>query len=250
MCNRTPLRIFSFLLIVSVLLVSSCDNRSIMFRSKRNYPYKDPSEIPQEREYKIGLNDRVQINVTPNSGAILLENALGQIGGSSTLIVVVEFDGTVKLPVLGRVLLKELTTREAELLLEERYKQVFIDPFVNLTILNKRVILFLGEGGSARVVTLTNQNTTLTEVLAFSGGISANGKAHRIKLIRGDPKKPEVYLIDLSSIDGMTRGDVVLQGNDIVYVEPRNDVILNFSARVSAYTFLVSLILFYVSLVK
>ena len=69
------------------------------------------------------------------------------------------------------------------------------------------------------MITLENTNTTLLEALALAGGIE-DGKARKIKLIRGDFKNPKVYLIDLSTIEGMTNGDIIIQANDIIYVEP------------------------------
>ena len=222
-----------------------------MFRTKLNYKFDDLSKIPPTREYKIGINDNIDIQVNPNKGAMLLE---GSSGGNSTmsrsLTAIVEYDGTVKLPVLGRIQLKDLTQREAELLMEERYKEIFIDPYVKIMITNKRVILFPGSAGSARVLNLMNQNTTLTEAIAMSGGVTGDEKANRIKLIRGNPENPEVYLIDLSTIEGMKKGNIVLQGNDIIYIEPRNDYIINFTNRVTPYLGALSLFILIYGLVK
>jgi polysaccharide export outer membrane protein len=226
-----------------------------MFRTKHNYPFDDLSKVPPTREYKIGINDNIDIQVNPNKGAMLLEGTSGGNSGNSssmvrTLTSIVEYDGTVKLPVLGRIQLKDLTQREAELLMEERYKEIFIDPYVKITITNKRVILFPGSAGSARVLNLMNQNTTLTEAIAMSGGVTGEAKANRIKLIRGNPENPEVYLIDLSTIEGMKKGNIVLQGNDIIYIEPRNDYVINFTNRVAPYFGALSLFILIYGLVK
>ena len=230
-----------------------------MFRTKHNYPFDDLSKIPPTREYKIGINDNIEIQVNPNKGAMLLEGNSGNTAGGNSgnnismakpLTAIVEYDGTIKLPVLGRIQVKDLTQREAELMMEERYKDIFIDPYVKIMITNKRVILFPGSAGSARVLNLMNQNTTLTEAIAMSGGVTGDAKAHRIKLIRGNPENPEVYLIDLSTIEGMKKGNIVLQGNDIIYIEPRNDYIINFTNRVTPYLGALSLFILIYGLVK
>lgn len=225
-----------------MLLMPSCQNRAIMLRTKRDYPYEDLSKLPQNREYKIGYNDNLDVQVFPNKGALLLEGITDQQGGANTqnllnrpINTVVEFDGTIKMPVLGRVDVLGLSLREAELLLEQRLSLNFVDPYVNIRINNKRVILFPGESGAARVVPLVNNNTNLLEVLASAGGIPFNGKANRIKLIRGDLKNPQIFLIDLSTIEGMKQANLILEGNDIIYVEPRNDYVLNFLNRASPY---------------
>ena len=54
----------------------------------------------------------------------------------------------------------------------------------------------------------------------MAGGLADKGRAARIKLIRGDLADPEVYLIDLATIEGISQADIILQANDIIYVEP------------------------------
>lgn len=227
----------AYLIIFLIICFSSCNNPSIMFRAKRNYPYDDLSKIISSREYKVGINDRLSIRVIPNKGAALLDASgqVGQVGGATQFNGEVEFDGTIKMPLLGRVQVKGLSIRECELLFEEIYKQFYVEPFVNVEIQNKRVFFFPGEGGAASVLNLANKNTTLFEALAMAGGMPGNARAHRIKLIRGDFKNPKIYLIDISTLEGMKKADLVLEGNDIVYIEPRNDLVLNFFQRISPY---------------
>ncbi len=220
-----------------------------MFKTKKNYPYDDFAKISDSKEYRIGLNDILEILIVPNKGAALIEGGTNDNSGGSAssgfqnkaISSTVEFDGTLKLPMLGRVQMKDLSVREAELMMEERLKQYYIDPYVTIRILNKRIIVFPGEGGSARVLQLTNQNTSLLEAIALVGGISANGKANRIKIIRGDLKSPQVFLVDLSTIDGMKKANMTLQGNDIIYIEGRNDYAQNFLVRISSYLALLNL---------
>ncbi len=68
---------------------------------------------------------------------------------------------------------------------------------------------------------MTIRNLTLLEAGALAGGIPRMGRAYRVKVIRGNPKDPSVYLVDLSKIDGIEQSAFVLQSNDIIYVEPR-----------------------------
>jgi polysaccharide export outer membrane protein len=152
----------------------------------------------------------------------------------------VEFDGQIKLPIVGRTQISNMTLREAEKMLEEKYKTYFNNPFVQLKVTNNRVTIFPGgQGSKALVVTLENPNTTLFEALAKAGGIE-DGKAHKIKVIRGDLKKPQVYLIDLSTIEGMTKANLTLQANDIIYVTPRNKITQKIIEGITPYLTLLS----------
>lgn len=172
-------------------------------------------------------------------------NGIGFAQSGGGLSYKVEFDGTVKMPTLGHVLLKGMTVREAELFLEQKFSVFYNKPFVLLEVINRKVTIFPGNEGSAKVVSLKNENTTLLEGLAEAGGIANSGKAYKIKLMRGDLKNPQIYLIDLSTIDGMKEADLVLQANDIIYIEPTLRVDKALIGEILPYlTFITTMIIF------
>ncbi|MCB0779892.1 MAG: hypothetical protein KDC03_10230, partial [Flavobacteriales bacterium] len=77
----------------------------------------------------------------------------------------------------------------------------------------------------ARVVTLDNNNTTLLEALAQAGGIAKRGNASKVKLFRRNEKNGrDVYMFDMSDIEGLQYGDLVMQADDIIYVEPNPEL--------------------------
>lgn len=220
-------KLLYFLLLVSI---TGCGviNPSIMLKTKDNYQYSTLKDTSGNKEYRIAPNDIIDFKLFTNDGFKLIDLTFAsERAVRNDFDYLVDVDGTVKLPVLGRILLKGLTAREAELMLEEKFANFYIDPFVVLTVNNRRVIVFPGSPGDAKVIPLRNNNTTLMEALALAGGISENGKARKIKLIRenqGKPDQPFVYLIDLSTIEGLKYTGLVLQANDLIYVEPRKNI--------------------------
>ncbi len=44
-------------------------------------------------------------------------------------------------------------------------------------------------------------------------------------MVRGDLKDPQVFLFDFSTIEGIKQADFVLQANDIIYVEQRQNAV-------------------------
>lgn len=207
--------------------LASCKplNPSIMFKTPKDYKYDTPKADPA-LEYVIAPNDIISFRLFTNNGIKLID--VTNSGGnqqqfqqlSRGLTYLVEFDGKANLPILERVELSGKTLREAELYLEELYSEIYIDPFILLNVSNRRVTIFTGEGGAGTVITLENNNVKLLEALALAGGISQSGRAGRVKLIRGDLSDPEVYKIDLSTINGLDQANIILQANDIIYVEP------------------------------
>lgn len=213
-----------------IILVAGCQktlNPSVMFKAPDSYPYHSDQTIGNI-EYQLAPNDILNVSVYTNEGYKLIDlttnaaPATTSSGGvsASGIKFVIDIEGFVKLPIIGRVKLKELTIRQSEQFLEEQYAIYYTKPFVKVSVLNRRVLVFPGSGGSGRVVNIENENITLIEALALAGGIAETGKAYKIKLIRGDYRNPQVQLIDLSTIDGMTQSNLLLQANDIIYIEP------------------------------
>jgi polysaccharide biosynthesis/export protein len=219
-----------------LLFLSSCDkylNRSMMLRIGPNYPYSEFSDI-SETQYRIAPDDRINAMIYTNDGSGMINmGGSVSVGSSTTLPIKIESDGFAKLPIFGRIYLEGLTIRQAEMLIEDKFSTFYNNPFVLLEVSNRRVMLFAGT--STRVVSLMNDNTTLFEVLASSGGIPLNGKADKVKIVRGDLKNPQVYIIDLSTLSGMKDANLVMQANDIIYIETRKGYITKALAELGPY---------------
>ncbi|HSY75925.1 MAG TPA: polysaccharide biosynthesis/export family protein [Bacteroidia bacterium] len=226
------------LLLTCVVALTGCSwlYPSMMLKTPRNYPFAKLNDSISSTDYKISANDFLSLRLYSQDGFRLIDytnivdNASGGTGGptgnssntgANSVQYLVEPDGTVRLPVLGRIPIVGYTIREAVQMLEQKFSQYYIKPFIILSVTNRRVIIFPGNPGTAKVVPLINNNTTLIEVLALTGGITEDGKAKKIKLIRGNPNKPNVYMIDLSTIDGIKDGSTIMQEGDIIYVSPQ-----------------------------
>jgi polysaccharide biosynthesis/export protein len=216
------------LLLAGLMFWSSCTiNSHVMLKTPKDYVFDTPPDKPID-EYIISVNDILQFRLFANDGFQLIDIAAGQSGlGSqaalsarSNISYVVQADSLARLPILGNINIVGKTIVEAEAFLQAEYAKFYVEPFIILTISNKRVIVFSGTGSSASVVPLSNNNTTLIEVLGLVGGISPNSKASRIKIVRQTKVKKDVYLVDLSTIEGIKAGSMIVQANDIIYVEP------------------------------
>ena len=217
-----------FILIISLSLLSSCKvfKSNLMLKTPDNFVYDKLSDSVSNSDYRVSPNDLIQFKILSNNGFKLIDlttnTSVNNIIGSIDLTV--ESNGEIKMPSIGRVNVSGLTIRELESFLEEKYSKLYQDPYVTAKVNNKRVIIFPGNGGQAKVNSLSNNNTSIMEAIATAGGILEDGKAYKIKLIRNNPdrnKKPFVYLMDLSTINGLTLANSKVQANDIIYVEPR-----------------------------
>ena len=159
---------------------------------------------------------------TRNTG----QGAGASASGSEFLV---QADGTVVLPMVGRMRLSGLSLLQADSVLAIRFNEYYKETFVSTRVANNRVVVLGAAGG--QVVSLTNDNMNLLEVLALAGGVDGGGgsgngfyrnggRADNIRIIRGDLKNPRVQQIDLSTLNGMRRANLQVEPNDIIYVEP------------------------------
>jgi polysaccharide biosynthesis/export protein len=191
-----------------------------MLRIGRHFQYSKFPAIAKHDEYRIAPYDVLSFIVASKYGEKIFSGGYGQ-GGSGQGVGYsgnVETDGKIKFPIFGRIQIAGLTIREVETMLEEKMSAYIIEPFVQVRVSNKRIIILYSSGEGSRVVPLLYDNTTIFEVLSQSGGITG-AKAYKIKLLRGDLRNPQIYLLDLSSVKGLIESDLVLQANDIIYLE-------------------------------
>lgn len=220
----------SLVVIVLALIASSCGiNSNFMFKTDTDFVYDSIPEQEKITEYRISPDDLLQFRLFANDGFKIIDITSGAddspnrnniFNRNNNLDYLVQKDSTVKLPILDEVKIAGLTVEEAADTLEKLYQEYYVDPFAQVTVSNKRVVVFPGNGGSAKVITLNNNNTTLLEALAQAGGITERGKAKKIKIMRNVNGEREVYLVDLSTIDGLKHADMIVQANDYIYVDP------------------------------
>ena len=240
---------YLLLFLLPLAFLSSCRSlrSNLMLKTPDDFSYDKLVDSLAGDDYVIAQNDAILYRIYANNGYKLIDlTSESNIIYRNEIDAVVESDDSIKMPLLGRVKLAGLTVKKAEEFLQQKYSKLYIDPFVNLKVTNKRVIVFPGNGGQAKVLNLSNNNTTVIEALANAGGVLEDGKAYKIKLIRksNDPAKAAlVYLMDLSTIEGIRDGNRIVQAGDIVYVEPRYKPLYAFSREVAPLVTLLTSVL-------
>lgn len=227
--NNFRITYFFVALIGMLYFLGSCGvNSNIMFKTPKGEEITGDS-IPMfpTEDYKISIDDKITFQLYANDGEIILQNSIA--GGQNAVRTgineyLVRRNGYAELPIIGDILIAGMTVHQTEDTLEKLYAKDYNNPFVQVKITNKRVVVFPGNGSDAKVILLENNNTTLMEAIAAAGGITDRGKAKSIKLMRREGGERKVYLIDLSTIEGLPYADMVVQANDYIYVEPNPQI--------------------------
>lgn len=245
------------LIVVLIIGLGSCTiNRNIMFKTDHDYVFdQPPADTVGSVEYRISPNDVITLQVFANEGSRLLEMTAGagdqQVSIQQSLTYfIIDNEGNVDLPEIGMTNLNGYTLYEAREFLEDQYEAFYKEPYVLLEVTNNRVIVFPGSGGEASVIPLVNNNTTLIEALALAGGVANRGDARRVKLIRYLGERREIYQFDLSTIEGVQQGSMIVQANDVIYVDPVPEIARELLQDLSPIVTLVSSVALIYALVQ
>ena len=130
-------------------------------------------------------------------------------------------EGNIDFPVLGRIHVGGLTKNEAENLIREKLMPYLREtPIVTIRMVNYKISV-LGEVARPGTFTVNNEKVNVFEALAMAGDMTIWGLRNNVKLIREDATgKREIILLDLTRSDIVKSPYYYMQQNDIIYVTP------------------------------
>ncbi len=241
-----------FLLSLTIL---SCSTR------KEIVYFQEPEELEgmtdlMEFEPVFEVNDILHIKVSSINEEVAapFQMSMGgrsQGGGGgqqspSSMGYMVDIDGNIQFPVLGKVPVAGKSRSELESFLTEEIGAYVTDAVVAVRLLNFRVIV-LGEAGSQTVVQVENERISIPELFASVGGINYTGKGDNIVIIREVGGVKSVGRVNMTSADVFKNPYYYLKQNDIVYVETTYRQVKS-AGFITSYTGIFSLITSAISL--
>lgn len=209
-----------------ILAISSCSTpkNMVYFADAEGFVKQ---QITQSYTSNIQKDDLLSITVESKSPELAVPfNQIVSTTNSNSLKnreygYLVDADGNIVFPILGRVRTEGLTYFELSELLEKRIidEGYINDPTVNVRLLNYKIAV-LGEVKAPGVKNIESERITLLDALSLAGDLTIYGKRDNISIIREENGVREIAKVDISSSDIFTSQYYYLRPNDIVYVEP------------------------------
>ena len=240
------------LLIFTVLTITSCTHKKKMVYFQGSMPsgINNANYSPILRSddlLSIGVTSLDMDAVKPfNLPVINLSTTMGGYtqGTPTQPGYLIDADGNIDFPVIGKIKLGGLTRSAAIDLLREQLKPYLNNSNIQLRILNYKVTV-LGEVKNPGTFSIPNERVTLLEAIGIAGDLNITGVRKNVLVIRDvDGKKTETR-IDLTSKEIFSSPVFYLQQNDVVYVEPnrakRNSSVVN-TANISLVISVISLL--------
>ena len=195
----------------------------------------------QKVEPIIQVGDRLAIVVN----AFNPESAIPyNLNNSSNVGYIVENDGTIQLPQLGKKKVNGLTRKQLIEILTNELLKFVNDPIVTIQFMNFKVTV-LGEVLSPGTKSIADGKVNIVEAISLAGDLTTYSNRNKILVIREVDGKREFGEVNMLSRNIFNSPYYYLHQNDIVYVEPTSKKLENdqsFVRNLSITTTIISVI--------
>ena len=227
----------SAMFVLAVALLSSCT-------SQKNLIYLQGSEDMNgdilhtysgdeknySPEYVLAEQDMLYIQITSTVGneanALFNNNTNSNYISSDNAVFlnsfVIDKEGEIGLPLIGKVYVKGLTVEQAEKKIKEKAEEFVQGAVVSCKMVNYKVSV-LGEVTRPGTYTFYQPSVSVFDVIAAAGDLTYYGNRHRVKVVRKTSKEDLIYTLDLSEASILQDKKLYLQPGDLVYVEPNKN---------------------------
>lgn len=221
------------LLAVMVMVAAACsstkDNNLAYFK---NLPEAINGQLEAAQPARVALqvDDEIAVTITssaPEATAIFnapLANSsvrgdLVVQGNPKLMAHVVDQQGYIELPVLGKINVLGKTTDEVEQAIRERVAATVRDPYVNVQLLSFYVDV-MGEVKQPQRIKVDKKQFTVLDALATCGDLTEYGLRDGIVVIRHEGAQTTYHHLNLADTQIFNSPYFYLQQNDVVYVAP------------------------------
>ncbi len=234
----------SLFICVSFLFLCSCASRKKIVYLQ-NIEQKNSYAV-EKNEVKLQPDDLINIIVSAENPEVTIPFNLPQIQGnydinekqSAIKTYLINNEGFIEFPVVGKIKLGGLYRSEAVALLREKISEYIKNPMINLRILNYKISV-MGEVLKPGSYNIQGERITLLEALSLAGDMTIYGRRDNVLVIHEEDGKKTYQRYDLTKSDWLDNKNYYLSQNDVVFVE-QNKTRVNNSAVGQSTTVILS----------
>lgn len=221
-----------FAVLAAVLMVSSCvAPKNIAYFQNRLVD--QPEQIDKHGGIVIQPKDMMSIVVSSKNPELVVMFNLPVVSyqaGSEVVTsgyaqrlmgYVVDNDGFIDFPILGRLKVSGLTRWELSEMIKSRLldEGYLTDCVVTVEFMNFKVSV-IGEVNSPGTYTIEGDKVTVLQAISLARDLTIFGQRENVTVIRERNNERVMYQINLCDVSMFNSPAYYLQQNDIVYVEP------------------------------
>ena len=238
------LMIYKFIALCLMLSTTSCIpyRDLILFRKgESSLPEIQPTTVARNVDVAIQPNDALSITVNcldPQLAAPfnLMDTRSGSqvIADSPLTTFLVDGNGEINYPVLGRIQAAKKTITQLRDSLIIKLKPYIKEPSINIRRVNFKITV-LGEVTKAGSFNVPSERVTILEAIGLAGDFTSYSDRQRVLVVREENGKVTSVKIDLQTPDFFNSPYYFLHPNDVVYIDPKKGKTGNVNEPASKY---------------
>ena len=138
-------------------------------------------------------------------------------------------EGIIDFPVLGKLPVKGLTINQLKDMLVLKLDQYLKNPIVNARLLNYKITV-LGEVNKPSSYTLQSERVSVMDAIGLAGDLTIYGKRENVLLVREENGQRNFIRLNLNSSKIFQSPYYYLKQNDVLYIEPNKSKIASSDA--------------------
>ena len=143
--------------------------------------------------------------------------------GGSLQTFLVDNDGTINFPIIGKIEVAGLTKTQCETMITDKIKPYMSEtenPVVTVKMASYKVTV-IGEVQHPGTFPVAQEKINVLEAIAQAGDLTIYGKRENVMLVREKLNgEKEIHRLDLNDANLFNSPYFYLQQNDVIYVEP------------------------------
>jgi len=227
--NRRQLSIISGLFLLTFFSISCARYKNVTYLQDR-YNLSDSAKvvIPSDKseEMVLQIHDNIFINIYGvDMGQIDLFEKQRQSTGTFNDIglyfqgYVIDEEGNIELPLIGKIKMVGLTLKEARQLVQGKINEYIRDAVVEIRLLSYEVTI-LGEVSRPGTYNFYKRRINLFDALGKAGDINNFGDIRNIMIIRKVATGTMTTELDLRSSEFLQNPNFFLEPGDVIYIRP------------------------------
>jgi polysaccharide export outer membrane protein len=222
--NNPQLKLAISALILSFLMFSCITQRNLEYLQDK---HSTPDTLVEAScpKYQLKPNDALYIQI--NSLDDAASNVFAQPSATQTLdpygaymnSYIVDKEGFVQLPVIGKINVSGKTTAEVSNQIKDSVVNILSLPTITVRLVNQYVTI-LGEVRTPGHVVYSQDKFTIYNAIGLAGDITNYGNRREVILIRNENGQNSKIIIDLTRADILSSSYYFIQPNDLIYVSP------------------------------
>jgi len=141
----------------------------------------------------------------------------------------VDSQGNISLPLIGKMNVNGLTTSMIRDSVEAKMKRYLVQPWVNVRLVNFTVTI-LGEVSRPANYLVATEKTSILDALGMAGDLTIFGKRENVLLIRASTANRQAVRLNLNSSSIFKSPFFYLKQGDVIYVEPDKSKVTSLDA--------------------